>query len=51
MDYLPLIGRDEALFEKDLGSYNDELVSFPSKVRFLIIGGAGSIGLCCWRLI
>ena len=44
MDYLPLIGRDEALFEKDLRSYNDDLVSLVSKARFLVIGGAGSIG-------
>ena len=44
MDYLSLIGRDEALFEKDLDSYNDELVSLVSKARFLVIGGAGSIG-------
>jgi len=44
MDYLSLIGRDEALFEKDLSSYNDELVSLVSKARFLVIGGAGSIG-------
>ena len=44
MDYLSLIGRDEALFEKDLSSYNDDLVSLVSKARFLVIGGAGSIG-------
>ena len=44
MHYLSLIGRDEALFEKDLSSYNDDLVSLVSKARFLVIGGAGSIG-------
>ena len=44
MDYLSLIGRDEALFENDVSSYNDELVSLVSKARFLVIGGAGSIG-------
>ena len=44
MDYLSLIGRDEALFEIDLSSYNDELISLVSKSRFLVIGGAGSIG-------
>ena len=44
MDYLSLIGRDEVLFEKDLSSYNDELVSLVSKARFLVIGAAGSIG-------
>jgi FlaA1/EpsC-like NDP-sugar epimerase len=44
MDYLSLIGRHEVLFENDLSSYNDELVSLVSKARFLVIGGAGSIG-------
>jgi FlaA1/EpsC-like NDP-sugar epimerase len=44
MDHLSLIGRDEVLFEKDLSSYNDELFSLVSKARFLVIGGAGSIG-------
>jgi FlaA1/EpsC-like NDP-sugar epimerase len=51
MDYLSLIGRDEALFEKDLSSYNDELVSLVSKARFLVIGGAGSIGQAVTREI
>lgn len=44
MDYLSLIGRDDALFEKDLSGYNDDLASLVSKARFLVIGGAGSIG-------
>ena len=44
MHYLSLIGRDDALFEKDLSGYNDDLVSLVSKARFLVIGGAGSIG-------
>jgi len=44
MDYLALIGRDEALFENDLISCNDELSSLVTKGRFLVIGGAGSIG-------
>lgn len=51
MDYLSLIGRDEALFEKDLSSYNDDLVSLVSKARFLVIGGAGSIGQAVVREI
>ena len=51
MDYLSLIGRDEALFEKDLSSYNDELVTLVSKARFLVIGGAGSIGQAVVREI
>ena len=44
MNDLVLIGRNSALFEKDLSSYNDELVSLVSKASFLVIGGAGSIG-------
>lgn len=44
MEYLSLIDRDEVLFENDLSKYNDELVSLISKARFLVIGGAGSIG-------
>ena len=51
MDYLSLIGRDEALFEKDLSSYSDELISLVSKGRFLVIGGAGSIGQAVTREI
>ena len=51
MDYLSLIGRDEALFGKDLSSYNDELISLVSKARFLVIGGAGSIGQAITREI
>ena len=51
MDYLSLIGRDEALFEIDLSSYNDELISLVSKSRFLVIGGAGSIGQAVVREI
>lgn len=44
MNYLSLIGRNEVLFDKDLINYNDELSSLVSKARFLVIGGAGSIG-------
>ena len=44
IDYSEKLNCDEALFEKDLSSYNDELVSLVSKAHFLVIGGAGSIG-------
>jgi FlaA1/EpsC-like NDP-sugar epimerase len=44
MNYLALIGRDEALFENDLIGRSDELFAIVSRARFLIIGGAGSIG-------
>lgn len=41
---LPLIGRSEALFTKDITSYNKELECIVSDSRFLVLGGAGSIG-------
>ncbi len=44
MNYLKLIGRDSELFVSDVGLYENELVNSISKSRFLIIGGAGSIG-------
>jgi FlaA1/EpsC-like NDP-sugar epimerase len=44
MDYLSLIGRKEALFEKDLIKNESKLFEIVSKGRFLVIGGAGSIG-------
>ena len=46
-----MIGRDEALFGKDLSSYSDELISLVSKGHFLVIGGAGSIGQAVTREI
>ena len=51
MDYLSLIGRAEALFGNDFINYNDELYSLASKGRFLVIGGAGSIGQAVVREI
>ncbi len=51
MDYLALIGRKEALFENDLLRYHDELGLMVSKSRFLVIGGAGSIGQAVVREI
>ncbi len=44
MDILSLIGRTEALFQKDLLKYEDELAKLVSSSTFLVIGGAGSIG-------
>ncbi|WP_305455282.1 UDP-N-acetylglucosamine 4,6-dehydratase [Photobacterium leiognathi] len=41
---LSLIGRSEALFTKDIASYNKELERMVSSSRFLVLGGAGSIG-------
>jgi FlaA1/EpsC-like NDP-sugar epimerase len=44
MNILHLIGRSKELFEDDLESYRKELQDIVSKSRFLVIGGAGSIG-------
>ena len=44
MDYLSLIGRNEALFSQDISRIEDELKKTISQNRFLIIGGSGSIG-------
>ncbi|WP_221074097.1 UDP-N-acetylglucosamine 4,6-dehydratase [Agarivorans aestuarii] len=41
---LPLIGRAEALFTEDIQRHEDELSSIVSNSRFLVLGGAGSIG-------
>ena len=41
---LPLIGRKEELFGTDIKRTNEELKSIVSKSRFLVLGGAGSIG-------
>ena len=44
MDILSLIGRESALFDNDLESNKLKLSSLVSNSRFLVIGGAGSIG-------
>lgn len=44
MNYLSLIGRNEALFQEDLINQRNELTSLVSNSKFLVIGGAGSIG-------
>ncbi|MFD1015969.1 UDP-N-acetylglucosamine 4,6-dehydratase [Winogradskyella rapida] len=41
---LNLIGRDKALFKTDLATYQEELHRIISKSRFLVLGGAGTIG-------
>ena len=51
MDYLSLIGRHQALFENDLLIFEDDLVPLVSNSRFLVIGGAGSIGQAVVREI
>jgi FlaA1/EpsC-like NDP-sugar epimerase len=44
MNYLELIGRDKELFEDDVTQHEKELSDIVRTSRFLVIGGAGSIG-------
>lgn len=44
MEILSLIGRNEQLFENDILSKEDELKEIVQSSRFLVLGGAGSIG-------
>ena len=41
---LKLIGRKKRLFTSDLIKYEDELSDIVSSSKFLVLGGAGSIG-------
>ena len=51
MDMLKLIGRTNPLFEDDICSRRKELEELVSNSRFLVIGGAGSIGQAVTREI
>ena len=51
MNILGLIGRNAALFEPDITRNENELFSTVSRSRFLVIGGAGSIGQAVTREI
>jgi len=44
MNILNLIGRTEELFQQDINSHESELKRIVSNSKFLVIGGAGSIG-------
>jgi len=44
MDILSLIGRTNELFLTDVRKYEDQLIEIISTSKFLVIGGAGSIG-------
>jgi FlaA1/EpsC-like NDP-sugar epimerase len=44
MKYLSLIGRQDELFSEDMTAHSGFLMESISKNRFLVIGGAGSIG-------
>ena len=51
MDILKLIGRTAPLFESDIFNRSTELEELVSNSRFLVIGGAGSIGQAVTREI
>lgn len=51
MDLLSLIGRDSELFSSDIEYHEDALKIIIQKSRFLIIGGAGTIGQSVTREI
>ena len=44
MDILSLVGREKVLFDNDLSSNHLNISSLVADSRFLVIGGAGSIG-------
>lgn len=44
MNILKLIDREDPLFESDIQKYGDALKRIVSDSRFLVLGGAGSIG-------
>ena len=51
MDILKLIGRTAPLFDGDISNRSKELKVLVSNSRFLVIGGAGSIGQAVTREI
>ena len=51
MDILKLIGRTALLFEDDISNRSKVLTELVSNSRFLVIGGAGSIGQAVTREI
>lgn len=48
---LELIGRSAPLFDEDIARLQDKLLSLVSGAKFLVIGGAGSIGQAVTREI
>jgi FlaA1/EpsC-like NDP-sugar epimerase len=51
MNILELIGRTQSLLEADVTSRNQQMAELVSVSRFLVIGGAGSIGQAVTREI
>lgn len=44
MNILPIIGREQKLLENDISKFSQELEDIVRSSKFLVIGGAGSIG-------
>ena len=44
MDILKLVGREKELFVQDIQNNSTELEKIVSQSKFLVLGGAGSIG-------
>lgn len=44
IDILKLIGRNKALLDTDVVNHENELRKIVSASKFLVLGGAGSIG-------
>ena len=44
MDILKAIGRETELFSSDLSTFQYDLSDSVAEAKFLVIGGAGSIG-------
>lgn len=44
MNIINLIGREKALFDKDINTHETELSKIVAESRFLVLGAAGSIG-------
>ena len=51
MNVLEVIGRDDVLFSADIESFSEELNGTVAKSKFLVVGGAGSIGQAVSREI
>jgi FlaA1/EpsC-like NDP-sugar epimerase len=51
MNVLEIIGRDEVLFSADIENFSEELNITIAKSKFLVVGGAGSIGQALSREI
>ena len=51
MDILEIIGRRQPLFDADIAKNESQLTEIVNKSRFLVIGGAGSIGQAVTREI